>query len=650
MPHPIGTAAHDVVRDRIVAQFRQLGYQTSLQQTFACNAYATCAPVANILARLPGDARADTLLVSAHYDSVAAGPGATDDGVGVATILETARAVRGSHFRNTILFLVTDGEEEGLLGAEAFIADATLMPGVAAAINIDNRGTSGRSYLFETSRHNQWLMPLIAAALPRPSASSFFFNLYELLPNDTDLSVFKRSGMAGINFACMGRVAHYHTALDDLRHVTPSTVQDHGDHVLAMTRALASTDLRQATDEDGVFFDVLSLAMLWWPQPWSKWMAAAALLILLIGASIRIRDRRTSAREITLGVASFFLTVLGAALAGAAFAWTASLRSASANWVAQPGPVIAAMWLIGAATAIVVATVLRRRAGFDGLLIGHALCWTAMSIAVIIALPGGSYLAVVPAIALAITSLLSADAASVIITSAVTAVLWLPTLLPLYDLVGRMALPVIAAAVALMFTTFTPLIGVRTPMHRAALAAMITTAVACVAMQLLIPPYTPEFPRRLNIEYVDDQGILRWDARTIEKPPAPRLVLPSPQCETLLDRTFRCRSMRNASRIDVTFQASDLIRLRVNGVVPPQQPPKFRRRLGPGWHVVTVRGASQADIEIVLRNPRALDAVVSDRTLGLPPEAAPLLRERQLAHGVPSSEGDGVVVRRRVRL
>src|SRR5438132_4690559 len=254
-------------------------FETTLQKTFACNAYATCAPVANILARLPGDARADTLLVSAHYDSVAAGPGASDDGIGFAALLEVARAIRNEHFRNTVLFLITDGEEEGLLGAEGFVADPVVTRGVSAAINIDNRGTSGPSYLFETSNHNRWLMPLLARGLPRPIASSFFYSLYELLPNDTDMSVFRRIGMAGINFACIGRVAHYHTPLDDLRHVTPSTVQDHGDHILAMTRALANADLRQSTDEDAVFFDVMSLAVLWWPQPWTNWMAIVALII-----------------------------------------------------------------------------------------------------------------------------------------------------------------------------------------------------------------------------------------------------------------------------------------------------------------------------------------------------------------------------------
>src|SRR5260370_24015132 len=264
-----------------------------LQQRFACNAYATCANVSNILATLPGDPRADVLMLSAHYDSVGAGPGATDDGAGVATLLEVASAIRPQHYRNTVLFVITDGEEDGLLGAEAFIADANASHGVAADINIDNRGTSGRSYLFETSRQNRGLMALGARGLRRPLASSFFFNLYELLPNDTDLSVFKRAGIAGINFAAMGRVGQYHTSLDNLRHVTPSTVQDHGEHVLAMARTLAATDLGQSKNGDAVFFDLLSLRLVWWPQSWTRWMALGALAALLIGAAIHLRDRDT---------------------------------------------------------------------------------------------------------------------------------------------------------------------------------------------------------------------------------------------------------------------------------------------------------------------------------------------------------------------
>src|SRR4029079_17420513 len=128
---------------------------------FACTADATCAPVTNVLAELPGDARAEILLVTAHYDSVPAGPGVSDDGVGVAAVLEVARAVRQQHFRNTIRFLITDGEEAGLLGAQAVARDPEMLRGVAAVTEVESRGTSGPSPMFETSRHNRWLIPLV---------------------------------------------------------------------------------------------------------------------------------------------------------------------------------------------------------------------------------------------------------------------------------------------------------------------------------------------------------------------------------------------------------------------------------------------------------------------------------------------------------
>jgi hypothetical protein len=374
-------------------------------------------------------------------------------------------------------------------------------------------------------------------------------------------------------------------------------------------------------------------------------MALVALVILLMGAAIRVRSRDTHARAITFGVASFFLTVIASATIGGLLAAVASLRSAKATWVAQPGPMTAAMWMIGFTIAIVCATWLRPRAGTEGLFIGHALCWTAMSIALVVVLPGGAYLALLPAIAFAICTLLLSAEVGVIITSAVTAVLWFPIVVALYDLVGRVALPVIAAVVALVCTTFTPLISIRSsPIHRALVAAFATTAIACVLMQLLISPYTPEWPRRMNIQYVYDH----WEIDDLIPPPAPKLTLDAPQCDA--GRVIRCRSLRGAPRIALSFYAPDLVSLRVNGVAPPPNPPKFRSRLAPGWHLVSVRGASEAQIEIVRRAGGPLDAEVRDRSNGLPPEAAPLIRARAAAIGVPSHDGDGVVMRRKVRL
>ena len=251
-PHPIGSAENRAIRDRIIARFESLGYETRLQRTFACDSHVNCATVENIIARTPDQLSGPTVLLSAHYDSVAAGPGASDDGTGVAALLEIARIARTERFRNPITFLIDDGEEAGLLGAEGFVADKSASGSIAAVINLEARGTSGTSYLFETSPNNRWFLPLVANALPHPVTTSLFFSIYELLPNDTDLTVFKRAGFAGVNFAYLRNVDFYHTPFDNIDHVDLRSLQHHGDNALAALRALGNTDLRRTREGNSV--------------------------------------------------------------------------------------------------------------------------------------------------------------------------------------------------------------------------------------------------------------------------------------------------------------------------------------------------------------------------------------------------------------
>ncbi|MGC1202004.1 MAG: M28 family peptidase, partial [Candidatus Acidiferrales bacterium] len=85
-PHPTGSAANQAVRDRVIQELKQSGYQAQIQSGFACDEYGTCGTVENILARLEGSAPGQAVLLASHYDSVPAGPGASDDGAGVAAV------------------------------------------------------------------------------------------------------------------------------------------------------------------------------------------------------------------------------------------------------------------------------------------------------------------------------------------------------------------------------------------------------------------------------------------------------------------------------------------------------------------------------------------------------------------------------------
>ena len=688
VPHPVGSEAHDGVRERLVLHLAGIGYHPTVQRTFACDSDAACAAVSNVIAELPGDARAEVLLVTAHYDSVLAGPGASDDGVGVAAIVEVARAIRNERFRNTVRFLLTDGEEAGLLGAEGYVADTNAMRRVAAAINVEDRGTSGPSFMFETSHHNRWLIRMVAHALPRPATSSLFYEIYEMLPNDTDLTVFKRAGLAGVNFAAIGHVAHYHTPLDNLAHVRPSLVQDHGDHLLAMTRALANADLRQSTDDNAVYFDVLSLITIWWPQGWTVFIAAGTLILLLIAATIRVRSGETTSGAVAIGIVSFFLSIAAAIVLSLLTSWIISLRAPAANWLAQPGPSMAAAWLIGIAASIAVAGVMHARAGFEGLFIGHGICWAALGIALTRSVTGASYMAVVPALAIAICVTLTAIAAAdvrigAVLCACVAGVLYFPLALVLYDALGRSALVMIATILALASTTFAPIVAAASSMRRAVLAAFAVTAAACIVMQLLIPPYTPDSPRRLNIRYVDDGRAVEWEADALTLPlrsaaplrlttlntpwlprapriftaAAPLLAYAPPEARVISDSRDRSRRMvvqirsfRGAQRMSLTFRSSGLDEVRINGVVPPRASLRHVHLLANGWHRLTVRGAQEATIEIRLPRNEEVEAFIADYTSGLPPEGLPLLRARDASLAVPSDDGDGVLVMRKVSL
>ena len=117
---PIGTPANASARAYIVDQLRLFGFDVRVQEADARRAsVGLTARVSNIIAVRPGR-RSEAIALVSHYDSVPAGPGAADDALGVGVSLEAARVLAARTDRNwTLMVLVTDGEEAGLMGAAA---------------------------------------------------------------------------------------------------------------------------------------------------------------------------------------------------------------------------------------------------------------------------------------------------------------------------------------------------------------------------------------------------------------------------------------------------------------------------------------------------------------------------------------------------
>jgi hypothetical protein len=633
IPHPSGSAANKAVRDRIVARLKSLGWTVRVEQRFACSAHPLCANVENIIATRPGDRPGRPVILTVHYDSVPAGPGASDDGIGVASALEVARIVITEKTANPIEILIDDGEELALLGAEGFVQT---MPSVGAVVNLEARGTSGPSYLFETSSGNRWFLGPVARSLPMPVTTSLFASIYDRLPNDTDLTVFKREGMTGINFAPIGNVNAYHTPNDNIAHVDLRTLQHQGDNALAAVRTLANRDLRREYHiDDSVWFDVLGFFVVSWPAIWTLVFAIVSLLIAITGAVLR-----EGRRETLTGFALFVLSLVVAGIIGIVIGLGAP------TWVAHPWPLIAAAALAG-----VIIAFLRRGSG------GIAVGWNVLGLVVAVLMPGASYLFIVPGLFLGI-AMFTVD----FIAPLVATLLWAPLALVIYAALGGPALAVVALAAALVGST----VPRACPSRKTLLGFGIAVVVIALIGRLL-PPYTPAQPQRINIDYFDD-GTPHWLAtgtnaalaaaapfRRAQSNLAPwsiypshPLLAPAPQLHvphvvvTREGSIIHVRSQRNTDRVILAIRGN-IASLRINGVTPPPRPKRFRSFLAPGWTRIVVRGAAM-DVDVGTTAP--LQFIATDMTYAAPFEARALIRTRNMSTATRSDEGDVTITQR----
>jgi len=466
-PHPMGSPANAAVRERIVARLRALGYAPEVQRGDSCGRWGRCGEVQNIVATVPGGPGA--VLLVAHYDSVPAGPGAADDGAAVGAVLEVARVLaKAPAPRNTIVLLIDDGEEVGLLGAELFMANHPLAEQVHVVINLEARGTSGPSLMFETAGPTAELSRLFAEAVDRPISSSLFAAVYERLPNDTDLTVFRAHGLAGYNFAFIDDARHYHTAQDDLDHLSAASVQHHGDNALALVRVLSQADLRTlGQGGDAVWFDVLGWFVVRWPLGWSVPLAVVALALL--GAAMAGAGRRHPRFwRAWLGcLCASLAAVLVAGLVSAAVVWVLTAVGAVHQFGAGSAPVLVGVPLV-VALAVVLLTArvgVVQRASLAARYAGLWSLWTLLMFAVAIGMPEGSYLFIVPGmvaglVALALRGMAPAGPWIGLVASllpmAVAALLWLTVVLALVAALGLAGQVAIGLAAALTVITALP--------------------------------------------------------------------------------------------------------------------------------------------------------------------------------------------------
>ncbi len=536
-PHPTGSPANHAVRDRLLSVLTDLGYAPTVQVGRSCDEWGDCAVVENIVARLDGREAGPMVALTAHYDSVGAGPGAADDGIGVATMLEIARLLKSagqSQPRHPVLLLISDGEETGLLGARVFVDEHPWAKEVRAAVNLEARGNGGPSFMFETGRHNAWAMRLYRGQVARPVTNSIYYAAYKLLPNDTDFTVFKAAGWEGYNFALTGNVQHYHTPRDSIAELSLASLQHQGDNALAMLLALAEAPFPAPTGEtdEAVYVDLFASHLLLWPASLSLPLAAGSALLWIFLVGVRLFRRRLLIAGLLLATIGSVLAMTSAAVLSRAM--LLSLRAVSAmpptmaayRWTAHPLPLDIANAAMALFVVLLLARLIQSRVSLTAWWSASSLLMLLATLASAVLLPGLSFAFQLPLLAMLLVPLWpfgwkcggsdQALIAALVLAMLLATTVLAPTIGFLHQGLGPDLLSLSAALLVwILLPLFSLVAFAQVWLWRILSVAALAAAGISLMIAALLPPYSEASPQRLNLEYVvdADRGSAEWLAR-----------------------------------------------------------------------------------------------------------------------------------------
>ena len=324
-PHYVGSKNHEVVAAYVQKELQELGLETSVQEGFTMTEKGTLVKSKNIVATIKGSKNSKALLLLSHYDSAphSFSKGASDDASGVATIIESVRAFlhnktsRSIGNKNDIIILFTDAEELGLNGAALFVTQHNLAKSVGLVLNFEARGSSGPSYmLMETNDGNSKMVDAFKAGKASyPVSNSLMYSIYKMLPNDTDLTVFREQGkIQGYNFAFIDNHFNYHTAQDTYENIDPKTLAHQGSYLFPLLNYFSNADLTDlnSTDDD-IYFNV-PFSFVSYPFSWIIPMLIIAFGLFFLFVFVGLGKRALRLDEIIKGFVPLFGSLVTAGL------------------------------------------------------------------------------------------------------------------------------------------------------------------------------------------------------------------------------------------------------------------------------------------------------------------------------------------------
>lgn len=678
--HPIGSPAHAEVRDYIVGELTKLGLQPQVQTTTAVNtrfgSSYRAATVENIVAKLEGTANTRAVLLVGHYDAAPQSFGASDDGAAVVSLLETLRALKASApLKNDVIFLATDGEEVGLLGATAFVQQHPWAKDIGVVLNFEARGDHGPSIMFQTSDGNGWLIDEFAKTVNRPVANSLSADIYKRLPNDTDFTVFKQAGMNGLNFAYIEGVGAYHSSLDNMAHLDERSLQHHGMYALALARGLGNLNLNAPISRgEAVYFDLFGRSLIHYSRTTALVLTILVALITLGMIVLGLRREFLTLSGLALGFLALLLSMIGATLLIRAASWALAALAGSRTSFQQGDTWTNHLYMTGfvlfsvAATAIFY-SLFRKKVSVENLAASALLWFLLLLIVSHIYFPGGSYLLVWPLLAALVVWMLKftlpAGKLSLTKLSLISAVCAVPGIILISPLIYQTFVAVGITQASLVVVPVTLVLGLllinfellATGFRWLLPAAATLGAVCFIGAALLQPDFSQQQPKSDEIFYVlnADTGKAVWassDARPDEwtsqffssgapaaplneylpwvekgvflQQQAPAVTLAAPDIKVLDDQVqdqtrsihVRVSSARDAATLFI-YSGTELSEAFINGQ------PLSKGQDGPAWKkgkVLIYSAPPREGVDLLLKTKSSepLNMKVVDRSFQLP--------------------------------
>ena len=679
-PHPVDSAADDAVRSRLIAELHAIGLQPRIQEAEDCSGFpksrvVSCSRVRNVIATIPGTGPGKHLLLSAHYDSTPTGPGAGDDGIGVATLLEVGAILNAAPPPRPVTLLFNEGEEYGLNGAAAFVRLDPEAPQVNSLINVDGRGVSGAALMHETSDPNGAAMAAYASAGRHPYANSVSTDFAKLIPNSTDVVFYKPTGWTLLNYAWLGNETRYHSPGDRIGALKPATVGHVGSEVLAATRSLSSMpEPLGAGSGRVVFTDIAGRIFFHLP------LAGAGLLLgLLVVAALALAWKREALGRPLMVAAAM---VVGGTAAAAFMGIAANLLRPGDFWRAYPLVAYLALYSV---LMLIMGALLARfdNVGRERLRAASWLLVLLLGAALSLALPGATiFFLIAPALAIGAIALDERAPRAALLLAGAAAIVQLLMFAELLALIEMLLIdgplwavaPVVALALLPIFAELEP------ARLRPALALCGVAALSLSAAALAMPRASAERPLGFSIDYFREAnfGTAKWAIATKQAPlPA---SFPGPWQKGTLPYNGRMRWISTAPVLATPVATAHLVESKPAGAgrrlriaLSPGGGDSVSIRFPEGAQVValglpgaavtvpangepkkaalrcTGRSCEGLVIEALLGNLRPVTAELYSTRFGLPPQAAPLLAARP-RNAIPQYAPDSTITRSHVKL